>query len=421
MTSLSYIENAAIHGKAGTWDIRINNKKIEHIAQHVPDAHTTIPSSERLNAHGGLVSRSFVEPHFHPDKSFSLSMMPSGIHQDDLANLDGFARAALLKSKFTADDVATRAKRAFELAALNGVTKFRATADVDTIAGLRGLEGLLRAREQVSTLMDIEIVAFPQEGISRDPGTEDLLREALRMGADLVGGWPNVEATAELERAHIDTVFALADEFNVDLDLHLDCFLNPEEKMLEHVAKEIIRRGGKHRVLASHCCALEIYPDSEAARVVRSVAEAGIDVVIVPSNLAGKGPRGLSRPQELLAAGVTVAAGSDNMNDGWYPLGTLNPLDRANMAYFAGSFQLESEVDTVWNMISGAAWQALGEAGGDIEVGQKAELIVCAEPTRTAALENPLGGMTTIHEGRIVATRRVSETLTLSDDVSVSQ
>lgn len=285
----------------------------------------------------------------------------------------------------------------------------RATADVDSLIGLNGIEGLLHARESVRSLIDVELVAFPQEGLHRDQGAESLLRESLGMGVEFIGGWPNVESTREQEIDHLRKVFDLAEEFNVGVDVHADCFLDPHERILEVVADETIRRGMRGRVLASHCTALEVYDDDEATRVIEKVARAGIDVAVIPSNLAGVGPRGLSRPQELRAAGVNVMAGSDNMNDGWYPLGTLNPIDRANMAFLGGSFHSEADVDVVWDMISGSAWRALGKAAGDLEIGSDAEIVVLGVQTRTQVLRRPLGPITTIHRGRVTSRRVISE------------
>lgn len=406
MTQVFTVTNATLNGRTGAWDLRIADGVVSAISPH---GAISTEASQLLDAHGGLVSRSFVEPHIHPDKSYSLSDPPEGIEPAELARLDGFTRAARIKAGFSVENVERRARRAFELALQNGVTRLRATADVDTIAGLRGFEGLHRARESMRGLMDIDLVAFPQEGLQRDPGALALLRAALESGADAIGGWPNVEVDPESAHAHVNTVFDLAEEFDVDVDIHADCFLDPAERALEYIAQETIRRGYHGRVLASHCAALELYRDEDAARVIRLVAEAGITVAVIPLNLSDGGGRGLSRPQELLAAGATVVAGSDNLNDGWYPLGTLNPLDRATMTFLGGSFHREEDVDAVWNMVTDDAWRALGGAGGDIVVGAQADLVVIDAATRAAALENPLTGITTVHRGRIVAQRAVTE------------
>lgn len=405
------IVRAALHGRDGEWDIELRDGLVAQISPRGTDSGASGidagAGTAVIDARGGLVSRAFAEPHVHPDKSYSLSDPPEGIDPAAFDPEDGFRRAAALKAGFTPENVARRAVRALRLAVSNGVTRVRATADVDTVAGLRGFEGLLRAREETAELLDLEIVAFPQEGLLRDPGAEELLRAALGRGADAVGGWPNVEADPAAERAHVTAVFDLAEEFDVDVDIHADCFLDPSERILEFIAEETIRRGYRGRVLASHCAALELLGEEDASRVIARVAEAGITVAVIPLNLADGGPRGLSRPQELRAAGVRVVAGSDNMNDGWYPLGTLNPLDRASMTFWGGSYDAEADVDTVWEMVSGAAREVPGGDGGEVVLGMPAELVVLEARSRAEALRTPGGAITTIHRGRVVARRRV--------------
>lgn len=404
------IIRAALSGRDGQWDLELGDGRVRSVQPHDPlrpAADGGLDAAGVIDAAGGLVSRAFAEAHVHPDKSYSLSDLPDGIDPAEIGALDPFRRAARLKAGFTVDNVAARAERALRLAVSNGTTAARITADVDTIAELRGFEGLVQARERVRDLMDVQIVAFPQEGLLRDPGAEGLVREALRLGADAVGGWPNVEADPAAERDHVRRVFDLAEEFDVDVDIHADCFLDPEERMLECIAEETIRRGYRGRVLVSHCAALELQNDADAERIIARVAEAGVTIAVIPLNLADGGPRGLARPQELRAAGATVVSGSDNMNDGWYPLGTLNPLDRASMTFWGGSYDDESDIDTVWSMVSGEAWRALGRRGGDISAGMPAELLVFAARDRAAALRDPLGGLTVLHRGRVVSRRRV--------------
>src|SRR5262249_53331764 len=157
------------------------------------------------------------------------------------------------------------------------------------------------------------------EGLLRDPGARDLLVAAMGDGADLVGGWPNVEAGEQAQLEHLRFVFDTAERFDCGVDVHIDCWTEPTELMLEPLAQLTRARGYGGRVLASHCCGLELYDDDHAARVIERVAEAQIHVCVMPLNLAGRaGPRGLSRAGELIAAGVPVSAGSDNMHDGWY-------------------------------------------------------------------------------------------------------
>ncbi|MFV5995030.1 amidohydrolase family protein [Streptomyces sp. NPDC056231] len=407
------IRGARVHGRNGLVDVYVREGKVSGLVptgtgEAVTPAgpvETVEPlegdGDQPVDAHGGLLSRAFTEPHYHPDKAYSRDLAPAGAR-------DGFERARLIKAGFTVEDVTERAARALRLAASGGVTRLRANVDVDSVSGLRGLYGVLAAREQVAHLMDVEIVAFPQEGLARDPGARDLIAEALRSGAGLIGGWPNVEDGHEAQRAVVRETFDLAERFGVGVDIHVDCAIDPAETMLEYIAEETVRRGFQGRVLASHCCGLEVYNDTDAARVVAAVADADVRIVVVPLNLVDGGPRGLSRPTELLAAGAMVAAGSDNMNDGWYALGTLDPLDRARMTFLGAGFEDESAVDLAWEMVSGRASAVLGGRDGDIEVGEDADLVLFEAPDRGTALAGGPGTRTTFRRGRLVG-RRVTD------------
>ncbi|WP_157530137.1 hypothetical protein [Microtetraspora niveoalba] len=389
------IRAGRVHGRDGQVDVHIRDGLVTDVE---PSPAKAAPAHRVLEAAGGLVSRSFTEPHYHPDKAYSRRLAPPGLY-------DGFARARTIKAGFTVEDVADRATRALRLASVNGVTALRANVDVDSVAGLTGLHGMLAARERVAHLMDVQIVAFPQEGLGRDPGARELLEEALRLGAGLVGGWPNVEDGADAQRAHVREVFDIAERFAVDVDIHVDCMIDASETMMEFVAAETLRRGYQGRVLASHCCGLEMYDEADAARVVAAVAEAGLRIVIVPINLADGGPRGLSRPRELMAAGVVVAAGSDNMNDGWYALGTLDPLDRAQTAYHGAGFHDDASVDVAWDMVGSQASVAIGGRDGDVLIGESADLVVFDVPDRATALASMPGRRTTLRRGRVVSSR----------------
>jgi cytosine deaminase len=413
--TLLLIKDASIHGLPGRHDVKVENGLVACVEPTGTTA--TIhdgfsPPPVTLLAEGGLLARAFVEPHLHPDKSFSLSSLPKA----ELVGLDSFSRSSRIKASFQPEEVARRARRAFDLAISNGVTRLRANVDIDSIAGLRGFEGVLRAREEVVGILDVDLVAFPQEGLTRDPTAYDLLREALNSGANLVGGWPNVEEGEEGQRAHVSKVFDLAEEFDVGVDIHADCWIDERERMLEVIADETSRRCFHGRVMASHCCGIECYHD-DARRVADKVAEADVRVAVIPLNLLDGGPRGLSRPHLLREAGAQIVIGSDNLNDGWYPLGTLNPLDRAYMALVGGGFR-DDQVDAIWHMIAGGAAHGLdnydrldtdAEHETDIRVGMVADLVLLGACSRLEAIRRPGGPITTIKAGRIVARRSVAE------------
>lgn len=392
------IEDATVLGREGRYDVAIAGGAIRSVQ---PRAGEPQPAAQRIDARGGLLSPSFTEPHYHPDKAFS--------RRGRVRDREGHALAAEIKDGFTEAGVEARATEAFRLAVSHGVGRMRANVDVDSIVGLTNLRGVLAARERVRELIDVEVVAFPQEGLLRDEPAQELLRQAMAEGADVVGAWPNVEEGHAAQLAHLDFVFDLAERHDADVDVHADCWIDATEVMLEPLAERTIARGFEGRVLASHCCGLEVYADDDARRTIEKVAQAQIHVCVQPVNVSARyGPRGLSRTRELLAAGVSVSAGSDNMHDGWYLLGNLDPLDRALLAYNGaglGGRYTELPPSLLWSLVSGNAEAALGAPARAVEAGAAADLVLFDVPGIELALSALPGRRTTIKRGRVVAER----------------
>ena len=221
------------------------------------------------------------------------------------------------KIHFTVADVEERASTALRLAAAHGIGRLHAQIDVDFATRLVSFEGVMRARDRFAGVVDVTLVAFPQEGIVADPEAPALLREALGMGAAAVGGLPEVEASVEDQRTHVETVLDLAAEFDVGVEMHADYMDRAELKTLEMLAEATVAHGMQGRVVASHCNALAVYPDGEATRVIDKVLDADMAVTVLPiANLQmlggdGRTPRnrGSSRVKEMLDAGINVAAG----------------------------------------------------------------------------------------------------------------
>src|SRR3989442_1362477 len=208
------IRHARLRNRPGTWDIGITGDRITTTAQYIEETGTM-----EVDAAGNLVVPTYVNGHIHLDKCHLQERM--------LPNKDySFAECLELtwehKARYTIEDVLERAGRAIEEGILNGTTVFRAFADVDTIGKLRPLEGLLALRERWRNIVHIEVVAFPQEGLIRDPGADLLMEEAMRMGAGVVGGLPWFEMLDEDPRAHIDWWFELAKKYDKDIHMLVD-------------------------------------------------------------------------------------------------------------------------------------------------------------------------------------------------------
>lgn len=367
------VTNARLLDRASTCDLAISNGRIVAI-----DGPIRSSAARVIDARGGLVTPSFVDPHFHLDKVLSRDYVGATSYGE------AFARAREAKARFTVHDVEARVCAALDLAVAQGLGAIRSQVDVDFATRLVSLEGVMRARERFAGLIDVEIVAFPQEGIITDPAAPELLREALRMGIKLVGGLPEFERTVEDQRAHIATILDIAEEFDAKVDMHCDYTDLPQFKTLEMLADMTIERGLQGRVAADHCCALAAYTDDEARRVIDKVREAEITVIILPianlQMLGGNGTtpvnRGSSRAKELLDAGVNVCAGADNMYDIWFRFNRMDPVDTAYMTCLSTGMRTDEEVREAFEMTTSRPARLLGIENYGVEVGGRADLVV---------------------------------------------
>lgn len=369
--------------------------------------HDGRPAARVIDAAGNLVITPFVEPHFHLDKTLSRHRFGA------TSPAEAFGRAREVKAQFTSGDVEARACETLRLAAGHGIGTLRAQVDVDSFTKLTSLQGVLAARERYAHVVDVELVAFPQEGIVTDPPAPDLLREALRQGATAVGGLPEIEASVEDQRRHLDTVFTLAEQFDVEVDVHSDYVDSPELKTLEMLADITLERGYEGRVIASHCCALALYPDDEAKRVIDKLLSAQIRVVLMPvANLQMLGGpkrtpynRGSSRLAELMDAGVPVAVASDNMFDIWYRFNRMDPVELALVTCLSGGLRTDDDVQAGFQMTHVRAAEVLGHRRPSLTEGAPADLVILGDDNTVDVLRNRPGERLLVRHGRVVAGR----------------
>ena len=234
---------------------------------------------------------------------------------------------------------------------LSGTTRLRSHVDVDTVGGLVPLEGVLAAARDCADIAEVQTIAFPQEGIVRDPGAADLMVAAMQAGADVVGGMPHWEHTEDEQREHVRFCFELAERFDADVDMHVDETDDGSVRTLAMVVAETERTGWQGRVTVGHVCSLAAADDDYADEVIAGCARAGITVVANPvTNLViqGRGDRGLvrrgtTRVRELMAAGVNVAFGQDCVQDGFYPFGRGDMLEVALISAHAAHLATADE------------------------------------------------------------------------------
>jgi cytosine deaminase len=373
------------------------------------------PSDQSIDLDGRLVVPGFVNSHLHLDKV----LFGERTGEDQSGSVEeGFKRTQPFKASYTVKDVRDRAVRVLRSALAFGTTALRAMADVDTYAGLTALRGVLQARDVFAPYMTVQVVAFPQEGVFTNPGTAELLREAMALGADVVGGLPWVEVDRVDQRRHTDFVFNLAREHAADVHMLVDDTLDPSSRTLEYLAIKTAREGYQGRVAASHCCALSMYDAYHASRVIQLlrdaeitiVSNAHISLVDQGQRLAEPRPRGITRVRELLEAGVNVASAQDDVDDPYYPFGKPDQLEVAWMMAHVAQLTSRAELNTVIDMVTTNAARAMRLEDYGLSAGAWADLVVFEAHSVPEALRLQAERLYVFRRGRIVArTTRTTE------------
>jgi cytosine deaminase len=369
---------------------------------------------ETIDLGGRLVTPPLVEPHIHLDAVLTVGQPRPNVSG---SLFEGIAIWAERVRDLTVDDVLARARRILRWQLANGVQHVRSHVDVSD-PDLRALRALVELREEARGLVDLQLVAFPQQGIlSNDRGPE-LMRKAVEMGADVVGGIPHYELTREDGVESVRFAFALADEYGLRVDIHCDETDDEHSRFVEVMAAETIRRGMSGRVTASHTTAMHSYNNAYAYRLIANIARAGLHMVTNPLDnavLQGRfdtGPirRGHTRVKQLQEAGVNVCVGHDSVMDPWYPLGYGDPLQAAFVLAHLGHMSGDAELGRLIDMITVNPAAALGVAGYGIRDGGPADLVVFDAPTAVDALRLVAPRYLVLRGGRVVARTRPAET-----------
>src|SRR5499426_165856 len=335
------------------------------------------PARRVVDGGGCVLTPGLVDSHIHLDKALIAERAPS---------IEGTVEEAIrvsaaAKRNFTPDDIGARARRVLDAATHAGTTAMRSHVEVDPIVELKGLEALRALKREYAPAIDLQLCAFAQEGILQAPGTEALLTRALEAGADLVGGCPYNDTDAH---AHIDIVFRLARQFDVDVDFHIDFFDEPDRLHVLYVAEQAVRFGWQGRVAVGHASELAALEPDRFERIALVLKDAGIGVIILPATdlyLMGRKDvrnprRGLAPARRLLAAGVTVAAATNNVLNAFTPMGTG---DLALMGYLvtaAAHMGAERDVADVLAMLTEHPARLLRLPDYGLRVGGRADLVL---------------------------------------------
>ena len=321
------LKNAALVGEPNvTRDIGVADGRIAAVEPELT------ADAETLDLAGRLVVPGFVESHIHLDKSCILDRCRSeeGTLQEALREV------AAAKAAFTVDDIRDRAIRTLKKCILQGTTRMRTHVEVDPVVGLKGIEAILPLRREFAWAIDLEICVFPQDGLLNNPGTEELMVQALRDGARVIGGCPYTDSDPH---GQIDRIFELAREFDVDIDFHLDFDIDPDRMTVWHVCDNAERFGWGGRVAVGHVSKLSALDPGALAAVSKRMADVGVALTVLPStdlflmggNAERNVPRGVAPVHRIREHGVLCALSTNNVLNPFTPFGDCSMIRMANL------------------------------------------------------------------------------------------
>jgi cytosine deaminase len=356
-----------------------------------------------IDAGGGLVTESFVNAHLHLDKVFTLpaageAAMEAYTRGAMAGALDSIGAASAMKAQYRVEDAIPRIRRALEAAVHFGTLHIQAFVDLDAAAGLRGFEAVTAVRDEFADRLDIQIVAFPQDGLIRDTGARELCEHAIEHGADVVGGIPWVELTDTDARAHVDWACRLAARTGKRVAMLTDDAGDPALRTTAMLAESMIEHGLQGRGVACHARAVGLYPGPSLQRLIGLAKRAGLGFVSDPHT----GPLHLP-VREFLNAGMPVALGQDDIEDAFYPFGRNNMLEIAFLAAHLLDFRSNADQLRLVEMVTTRAADVMGIGGHRIAVGSPANLTVHIAQRMVDLLRDHAAPRQVISRGRVVA------------------
>ena len=368
-------------GSVNAVDIAVKQGKIAIIAPKIEGK-----ADLELDAGGNLVTESFINTHLHLCKVYTLMMMDEAALKDyhgaDMGKaMTAIELAAKVKDKYDEKWIIKNVRKAVALAGRYGCTHIRAFADVDSKAKLEGVKALIRAREEFKGIVDIQVVAFAQDGLVREPGAEDLLRQAMKLGSDVVGGIPWIEYTDADIAKHVEICFKIAKEFNKPVSMLVDDAGDAGLRSLELMALETIRTGWQGRTVAHHARAMSFYPKPYLQKLAALLKKANRGIVSDPHT----GPLH-ARVRELQEENVLVCLGQDDISDAYYPFGRNNMLEVAFLNSHLLWYTTRQDMETLYDMVTKNAAKAIRLTEFELKVGALANFVVLDQPNVLDAL-----------------------------------
>lgn len=405
------LRRCRLQDQADLVDVAIRNGVIDQISP--ASAQAAAISDAEIDCAGKLVTPPFVESHIHLD-----SVLAAGQPRFNQSGtlFEGIQIWGERKGSLTREDVKQRARAALELMATHGVLYVRTHVDV-TEPRLVALDALLELREEVRDWTTVQIVAFPQDGIYSRPENDGLLEEALRRGADAVGGIPHYELTREDGVRSVIRIFDLADRYDRLIDIHCDEVDDEQSRFVEVIIAEAIKRGGGERVSASHTTAFGSYNDAYAYKLLGFLRRTNINFIANPLiNITLQGRmdtypkrRGLTRIKELWQNGVNVSLGQDCIYDPWYIFGTGSMIGVAYMTVHVSQMTGLPEIDACFDMIGKNGAKSLQIPDYGIAEGNPANLVVMDVETPFEALRYQAIPSVVISRGKVIARNQAAQ------------
>ncbi|MDQ6659771.1 MAG: cytosine deaminase [Chloroflexota bacterium] len=381
------IRHAQLHRAHRLVDIAIQNG---HFAKIAPKLASDSAARE-IDADGCLVVPPFIDAHVHLDAVLTVGQPR---YNTSGTLLEGIQIWSERKPSLTREEVKQRALEEIRWEVAQGTLHIRSHVDVCD-PNLTALRALLEVREEVRDICNLQLVAFPQDGILSFPHGRELMRRAMELGCDIVGGIPHYEWTRDMGVEDVHYVFELAKEFNRDIDCHCDETDDPLSRFTEVMAADTLEQGWQGRVTASHCTAMHSYDNAYAFKLIRLLERARVSVIANPfDNVVLQGRfdtypkrRGITRVKELLASGVNVALGHDSIMDPWFPLGRGDMLAAAQLALFLCHMSGYEEINDMLDLITLNAAKVLRiQDQYGIEEGKPADFLVLDAPSAFEAL-----------------------------------
>ncbi|MGE0775966.1 MAG: cytosine deaminase [Sphingomonadaceae bacterium] len=353
---------------------------------------------ETIDATGRLVIPPFVDAHWHLDGAL--------LHGNPYSNESGTLYEGIdlwmkLKQTASVDDYKERARRVLCWAIANGSLHIRCQTDICD-PELRAVQALIELRDELKPYIDLQLVAFPQDGYLRDPNGLRLMKRALDMGMDVVGGIPDYELTAPLGYEAVRQLCEIADKRGLLVDMHIDQTTDPQSRQIEAITQECIRLKMGARLSASHCPSMFNFNDYYANKLIAQIAQAEMNICVQPM-VAATCWGIMARVRQLLDAGVNVAFGQDSVMDPWYPFGKCEMLDVAHMAIVWGRTLVEKTKAKVFNGITYGGAKALNIDGYGIAKGSYADLVVLQAPDPIEAIRIRPPRLAVIRRGEVIA------------------